>query len=94
MIAPALSFLSQQQEVIAMARKAAPENKSAAKTAAPAPAEVEAGPAADEIEYGAETTREEHQKSGYRLADNFYEVPKALEDQKDVSTTKQKREQE
>ena len=88
MIAPALSFLSQQQEVIEMARKSTPENKSATS----APAEVEPGPAADEIEYGAETSREEHEKSGYRLADNFYEVPKALEDAKDVSTSKQARE--
>lgn len=70
-----------------MARKSAPENKSATS----APAEVPETVAAEDIDYGAVTTPEEHQKSGYRLGKNFYEVPKALEDAKDVSTTKQKR---
>ena len=66
-----------------MARKSAPENKSATS----APAEVPETVAAEDIDYGAVTTPEEHQKSGYRLGKNFYEVPKALEEQKDTSTT-------
>lgn len=74
-----------------MARKSTPENKSAAKTAASAPAEVPETVPADEIDYGAETSKEEHERSGYRLSENFYEVPKPFADAKDNSTAKQKR---
>jgi hypothetical protein len=68
-----------------------PQNK--ARTSARKTAEGGAATAAD-LGYGEETSPEEHKRSGYNLPEHFYEVPKELEAQKDVSTSKQKREAE